>query len=372
MPEPVQHLSRLASLAEVHACLEAVVQPVPARQELTWQAIGHVLDRDVGVDAALPPRPVAVRDGWAVAADRVADAGAYSPVPLEPPPQWVDCGDPLPDGADAVLAPDAVRVSGGVAEALAAAAPGDNVLAAGMDAEPKLPLRQGGERLRASDNAALAAIGVDRLWTRAPRIRVSSTNPDIDDRNDNLGVLIADLLQSAGAWSQLSPAPVDLRRVVADDWHDALVTVGGTGMGRRDATVATIAQIGKVHVHGMGIRPGESAAIGSVDGRPVLMLPGRLDAALAAWLLVGRAFYARLAGVDDSAPAVEVTLARKVVSIIGLAEMIPVGYCAGGVEPLAAGFFPAQALTRAAGWVYVPPESEGFPPGSTVRMRPLP
>ena len=44
----------------------------------------------------------------------------------------------------------------------------------------------------------------------------------------------------------------------------------------------------------------------------------------------------------------------------------------GGVEPLASGFFPVQALTRAAGWVFIPPESEGFGQGATVEMRPLP
>jgi len=60
------------------------------------------------------------------------------------------------------------------------------------------------------------------------------------------------------------------------------------------------------------------------------------------------------------------------VSTIGLAEVIPVGWHDGGVVPLASGYFPLQALTRAAGWILVPPDSEGFPPGAQVELRPLP
>jgi len=45
---------------------------------------------------------------------------------------------------------------------------------------------------------------------------------------------------------------------------------------------------------------------------------------------------------------------------------------ADGVEPLASGYWPVQALTRADGWVLVPPESEGFPAGTVLEMRAFP
>jgi molybdopterin biosynthesis enzyme len=235
-------------------------------------------------------------------------------------------------------------------------------------------LRRAGERLRATDRAALTAIGVDRVWTRAPRIGVVSTHPDVDESRNSVGALIGDIVQRAGSWvnSSLAPSGSNLERLLRNDRPDAFITIGGTGMGRRDATVATLARIGQVHIHGMGIRPGESAGVATIDARPVLMLPGRLDAALAAWLLVGRHFHARLTGGEEGTPSVKVTLARKIVSTIGLAEVIPVGYCQGGVEPLAAGYFPAHAVTRAAGWICVPPESEGFPQAATVDMRSWP
>jgi molybdopterin biosynthesis enzyme len=375
-----QRITRLAPLQEVYARVDAIAQPVPAKKVLPWQSVGHVLARDLRAAGPVPARPLALRDGWAVASERVGDAGPYAPVLLEPAPAWVECGDPLPEGTDAVLPPDAVlepesmTSTQGVGEVLAPAEPGENVLPAGMDADTETPLRKAGKRLRWTDLAALRAGGIDRAWTRVPTIRLVSVRADLPDEKDFVGEFLETAIQQEGArlgygsW----PRERDLAGLLSPDGCDAVIAIGGTGMGRRDATVTTLARIGRVEIHGMGIRPGETGALGTIEQRPVLVLPGRLDAALSAWLLVGRRLCARLTGRDGDEPAVPVRLARKITSTIGIAEAIPVGACEGGVEPLASGYFPLRSLTRAAGWVFVPPESEGFPQGASVDMRPLP
>jgi molybdopterin biosynthesis enzyme len=104
----------------------------------------------------------------------------------------------------------------------------------------------------------------------------------------------------------------------------------------------------------------------------VLLIPGRLDAAFALWLLVGRYLVAKLAGgkVEDM-PAL-VPLKRKVSSSISLVELIPVS-CAGGVaEPLASGYLSLESLSRSDGWITVPAESEGFAAGTPVAVTPWP
>src|SRR5205807_557795 len=97
--------------------------------------------------------------------------GPYAPIALAPPPAWVDAGASLPDGADAVLAPEALVLANGMAEAIGPASAGDNVLPAGADAGTQ-PLRRAGERLRESDVAALRALGVSDVQVCVPRIRV--------------------------------------------------------------------------------------------------------------------------------------------------------------------------------------------------------
>jgi molybdopterin molybdotransferase len=127
-----------------------------------------------------------------------------------------------------------------------------------------------------------------------------------------------------------------------------------------------------VHVHGVGLAPGETAALGSLGNRPVLIIPGRLDGALAAWLVLGRHLLMRLAGRNAPDAGTPVRLARKIASTVGIAEVVLVRRCENGVEPIASGYFPLHALAEADGFVLVAPEREGFPPGATVAMHALP
>jgi molybdopterin biosynthesis enzyme len=118
--------------------------------------------------------------------------------------------------------------------------------------------------------------------------------------------------------------------------------------------------------------PGETAAFGFVGTRPVLLLPGRMDAALATWLVLGERLLARLCGRGDEEAQATAMLSRKVTSTVGIAQVIPVRRNGDKVEPLAAEYWPLQALARADGWIFVPADSEGQPAGATVSVRALP
>ena len=162
--------SRLAPLSEVLARIDALAGAVAPNAVDVSAAAGRVLAADVMVEGPLPPAAISLRDGWAVRADAVADAGPYAPVPLIPPPAFVEVGAALPADADAVLPPDAATIRSGVAEATAAAVPGDGVLLAGAEVAAGQILRRAGERLRSVDVAVLRAAGVPRVTVRAPRV----------------------------------------------------------------------------------------------------------------------------------------------------------------------------------------------------------
>ena len=222
---------------------------------------------------------------------------------------------------------------------------------------------------------ALHAAGVSQVEVRSPRVDVISASPGIGEAVDIVAPLIASALNGAGARARIVPLQGEhgaLEQLLVSASADAFITIGGTGVGRSDRTVNTVAQIGSVSIHGMGIQPGETAALGQVGDRPVLMLPGRLDAALAVWLLIGSRLLRRLTGLAERDGSSTGTLARKITSTIGIADIVLVRRDGNGLEPLAAGHFPLQALTHADGWVLVPPESEGYPAGTIVDLRPLP
>src|SRR5580700_85214 len=247
--EPQQLPSRLVPLHEVLARIDALARPVTPREVDLAAAAGRVLAADVTVEAPLPATAMALRDGWAVQSDRVADAGPYAPVPLTPPPAFVAVGAPLPHDADAVLPPDAVTVHGAIAEATASAVPGEGVLAAGADAESGRPLCRAGTRMRAINVAILRAAGIPRVRVRTPRLRVVTANPFIDAVDDTVAPLVARGIEAAGGTADIVRVALDgapaLERALQESQHaDAIVVIGGTGAGRHDASVRTLARLG--------------------------------------------------------------------------------------------------------------------------------
>jgi molybdopterin biosynthesis enzyme len=162
-----------------------------------------------------------------------------------------------------------------------------------------------------------------------------------------------------------------LEAALHDKGSDAVIVLGGTGNGSNDISVSTLARAGRVEFHGVGLVPGETAAFGFAGARPVLLLPGRIDAALAVWLVIGRRWLGRLTANGEEETPFTAELSRKVTSTVGMAEVVPVRCNNDKVEPLAGGYLSFSALARADGWILVPAESEGFPAGARVAVRPL-
>ena len=373
-----QRISRLTPLSEVLALIESHVRAVePQRLELA-QALGATLAEDV-VAGPLPPQPIALRDGYAVEAAALADAGSYMPVPLPPMARRIDVGEVLPAGCDAVLPADAIAVRGGRVEAVAAVAPGDGVLSAGDDATPRTALRRAGERLRAPDIAVMAAAGIEAVSVRAPRVAVVGNIPAPPRILDAARAMLIRAVIGAGG-TPFGEAGILLASLDYEQ-PELTISIGGTGSGGGDDGVRKLAryvslrtptEYGRIECHGIAVSPGETAALGFIGVRPVLLVPGRLDAALAVWLLIGRPLVAKLAGGRIEDWSVTLPLKRKVTSTIGLTEVVPVSRTGAMAEPLASGYLSLTSLARSDGWIVVPADSEGFAEGTPVAVRPWP
>ena len=366
-----QRIARLTPLAGVLARIKALVAPVAPRTADLSGTLFRVLAEDITAGAVQPKEARALLDGYAVCADEVTDANSYAPVPLANAPVRVDVGEALPPGADAVVPFDAIVSRGGRFQAVAQAVAGEGVLPAHADIDLGAAIARKGWRLSGFNIAMLAASGIGRVQVREPRVRVmrSRATPDI--------VLdaVADLL--VRALSRLGCAVThnagDLATALADEACDAVIGIGGTGSGRNDSSVSTLAAHGGVEAHGIAIAPGETAAFGMTGKRPVLLLPGRIDAAIAGWLTLGLPLIGRLTGSSDTGDAfIKAPLTRKVASPLGLVEIVPVRLAKGQAEPIASGYWPLASLSGTDGWILVPADSEGFPAGSEVVVKPWP
>ncbi len=360
----VQKITQLTPLAQALAALDGVAKPVAPREIDAGEAAGYVLAADV-VASSRPARAVALQDGWAVKAEELADAGGYAPAPLAKLPVRVETGDEMPAGTDAVLPLEGIVMRSGAAEAVAAVTAGEGVSPAGSETNPSKPLRKAGERVRPLDRAVFAATEIPRVRVRAPRLRLVIAREDL--RLMPARQLIASDCTARGAVA-LTTNGMDLADALRAEDCDAVVVIGGSGSGTRDVSVQTLAQIGSVAVHGVGLAPGETAALGHVGPRPVLIVPGRLDGALAVWLTLGRRLLDGLAGATELQLSATLTLSRKITSTVGIAELVPVRHDNANAEPLAVKSLPLWALARANGWLLVPPDSEGYPVGAKVAV----
>jgi molybdopterin molybdotransferase len=363
-----QRIAKFTPLVEACAKIDALAAPVRARDVFLDNGLGKFLAADASAPETLPPRSIALLDGWAVRADAILDAGPYAPVQLSATPSWVEAGDAVPAGMDAILSPDAVVLKEEGTEALANAAPGEGILPAGADAANGLALRRSGERLRYVDLALLRVAGIAKVKVRAPRIRVVRANAH--EGKNVLTPFLSRLIEGSGGVIEGGPV-TPLEQSFSDEGADAVFVLGGSGVGRNDKSVLTLACVGRVEFHGVALLPGETAAFG-LAAKPVLVLPGRFDAALAVFLTLGQRLIARLAGASEDEPGIPVKLARKIASQPGFAEFVTLRREDDVAVPLSSGPSTLAALARADGWLVVPPESEGYPAGATVEMRLFP
>jgi molybdopterin molybdotransferase len=364
-----QRITRLTPLDDVLASMMASAAPVAPRTVELSAALSRALAEDVAAAAGQPAEPRALLDGYAVRAEEIADAGPYAPMPLAVAPARVDVGEALPPGTDAVIPLDAVVNRGARFEAIASATVGDGVLPSDADLRAGDCIARAGWRLNDFNIAMLAVAGREQVLVREPRVRLVKARADADTVLDAIGDLLARALNARGCAVRRSAG--DLAAALAETADDAAIAIGGTGSGRNDTSVDMLARHGRVAVHGIAISPGETAALGTSGNRPVLLLPGRIDAAIAGWLTIGMPLVDRLsASSDAAAPSTVVPLARKVASPIGLAEVVPVRLTGGRAEPIASGYWPLGSLAGTDGWILVPANSEGFPAGSEVVIRP--
>jgi molybdopterin molybdotransferase len=91
-----QRIARLTPLGAVLALIESRITAVPPKTIPAATAQRLTLAEDV-VASPQPARAIALRDGFAVDAGAIGDAGPYTPVPLTLTARRIDAGDPLPD-----------------------------------------------------------------------------------------------------------------------------------------------------------------------------------------------------------------------------------------------------------------------------------
>lgn len=352
-----------AVLAEL---LDGLVPVAPVFVPLD-QARGRVAAETDDLATALPERNRAVIDGWALRSLDLSGASSYSPVPLLETPQWVEAGNVLPEGCDCVLKGDLVDCEGPLAQAFSDAIPGEGIRRAGEDVAAGRPVVVAGRRLESTDLLVARAAGRETVSVRTPRVVLLDVAAS--DGSCLTTQWIAELLENDGAAILRQTAARDASSIanVLDGLDcDFIVTVGGTGFGHSDATAEALSMCGTLIANGLALRPGSTAAAGRVGNLLAVALPGAPDQAFATYHALARPVLDRLAGRPERV-GIELPLARKISSTVGMAEIVLLQRQHSAWLPLAAGNLLLDHLRLADAFAIIAGDSEGYPAEAPVQ-----
>ena len=356
------------------------------------QALGRVTAAPVWAALSSPHFPAAAMDGVAVAAASTVGAAETSPrrLKLDTNAVWIDTGDAMPPNTDAVIMIEDIHDRGdGTIEIIAAAAPWQHVRPMGEDIVASELVLPQGRRLEPRDLGALAAAGHAEVEVVAPpRVAVIPTGSELVPvgRNPRPGELIEFNGLMLGALAETWGATAQRGDIVADEFHairaateaalesaDIVVINAGSSAGREDFSARVIADLGRVFVHGVAVRPGHPVVLGVARGKPVLGIPGYpVSAALTFELFVRPLIEECLGRPAPKRGTVRAITPRQLVSHAGDDEFIRVRVGRVGNRTVAAPLERAagviMSLVRADGLVTVPRFSEGIAAGSEVEV----
>lgn len=363
------------------------------------EALNRVLAEDITADEDLPRFNRSAVDGYAVKASDTFGASQFNPKILkltnadrlmEGEAKEVWTGNPLPEGADAVVMLEHVKRLNSEIEVWVAVTPGENVSRKGEDVAKGEVAVRAGTRLKPHHLGLIAALGKSQVPVfEKPKVAILATGNELVEVGQTPRenqIFEVNRLVIASLCRELGAEPVDLG-IAKDDVDEIsekirlglekanmVVTTGGTSVGISDLVPVAINRLGKpgVIVHGVAMRPAMPTALAVVNDKPIIVLSGNPVAAMFGFEVFARPLILKMLGVEhESRPIVQAKLTRRVSTALGRRTFVRVRvFRQNGefyAEPISArGSGVISTMTRANGYVVVPENREGLEEGETV------
>ena len=411
----------MISVEDALSFILSYFEPLEPETVYILDALDRVLAEDILSDVVIPPFDNTSMDGYAVrAADTagaspetpamllvVADipAGTVANVPVGPgEAARIMTGAPLPEGADAVVPVEETdkwtdtgqepRGKGATVMIFKAAGVGANIRRAGGDMRPGELVLPKGSIVRPAEIAVLATLGHSRVPViRRPRVAVLATGDELLDIDEPLSpgkIRNSNEYSNAALVARYGGVPVRLgiaRDTVADltaKIHQGLaqgvnlfVTSAGVSVGDYDVVKDVLKAEGEIRFWKVRMKPGKPLAFGTIQGIPLLGLPGNPTSSMVSFEQFARPAILKMQGRTKlTKPAVEAILDdplrrtdRRGYQRVIVRRDEDGLYHAGTAGLQVSGFI--SAMARANGLAVVP-EGEGtLPPGTPVRVQML-
>lgn len=385
------------ALSSWHAALEAegLLAPLGAETVPLSAALGRVTAEPVWARISSPHYHASAMDGYAVRAEETRGASETSPLSLQLGTQAfpLDTGDPLPPNTNAVIKIEDTHLvatsTGDCIEILASTPPWKYVRPMGEDMVASELVLPANHRLRPQDLGAIAGCGHTAVVVyRRPRVAILPTGTELVQPGAELkpgdiieynSLVLGGMAEEAGCIVTRLPIERDVRASIlatvekALAENDIVVVNAGSSAGSEDFTASIVAELGRLCVHGIAMRPGHPVILGVARGKAIAGIPGYpVSAAMTFDLIVRPLLYRWQGQLPPERPAMQAVLTRKVLSPMGEDEFMRVSLGKVGdrvvATPLAGGAGVLMSLVKADGIVTIPRFSEGHHAGETVTV----
>ena len=338
----------MRTVEEHQRVVAGLISARPAVTVPLADALGLALADDVVAPLSLPGFDNSAMDGYAVLAADVATASAENPVKLpvaeDIPAGRTDLltlvpgtahrimtGAMLPAGATAVVPVEATDAATDVVSIFSSSAEGRHMRRAGEDVTAGMTVLSAGEVLSPAALGLAAALGFAELKViPRQRVLVLSTGTELVPPGTPLqpgqiyesnAVMLAAALREAGAEVTTAPATSDdvalFRETLAGHATDVdlIVTTGGVSAGAYE--VVKDALTGDVEFVKVAMQPGMPQGAGTVNGTPIVTLPGNPVSALVSFEVFIRPPLRAAMGLPSERPRRSATLTEKLTSPAG-------------------------------------------------------
>ncbi len=380
--------------AKYHSALRAANfgGPLAGERVPMGDSLGRVTAEAVVAKLSSPFYHSAAMDGAAVKFIDTFGAAETRPKRLRVPDEavFIDTGDPLPQGFNAVIMiEDVEKISESEIEILKPATPWQHVRLVGEDIVATELIIPENHVIRPVDMAAMIASGhTEVLVRKRPVVSIIPTGSELVEPGSELhtgdiidfnSTMLSAMATECGAHSVQRHSVRDEAALLKKSISEALsgsnlvVINAGSSAGREDITSDVISELGEVVVHGVAIKPGKPVILGIVKGKPVIGIPGYPVSAVLTFNLFVKPIIAALLGLRSAGPdTVTAQLSKQMAATLGQEEFVRVklGSVAGRLiaTPVARGAGSLMSLVRADGIVRIPAESEGIAAGHPVTV----
>src|SRR2546427_5183529 len=411
-------VTRFTNYTSVSFALETISRLTKSKLSVetvkTKNSYGRTVSNNIVSPINVPDRQRSHMDGYAVAASSLTGASSRSPrvLPLvgglgfahhrrrrlsRGQTMGIVTGGELPVGADAVVPVEDARRAGGKIYFLKEVQKGEFCFPVGVDVKKGALVIHGGTAVRAQDIGMLALLGIRevRVFAR-PRVAIIATGDELVDSFDisdswkvreSHSPIFENLIRELGGVTSSREIVKDDLDLMSDavqralGGSDIVLTLGGTSLGEADLVERTLRRISRKSriVHGIKMDRGRVAGIAAVRGKPVVMLPGPVQGAMNAFILLALPLILRIASGADSSAFVRARLstgwkARK--KFQGFTKVLYVRLERKGegllARPIVGDTESISVLTDSNGFVVVPERIRELRQGEEVSVRLLP